>query len=144
VLRARRWFVVAWLAATIAGALDHTIAQALFGRSFDLVLPNLQYGYVMFNKNPRQVAVYSYAGSDGVRHDLADLQRTPAPLYKRARVAINLMAQRDYLADLCFRATRASSDKLTVFVDEYDVDVDARRPQSARSFACDAHALLRQ
>jgi hypothetical protein len=138
---ARRAFVVAWIAASVAGAFGHTIAETLLGRRLELWLPHLKYGYVMFNKNPRQVQVYSYAGEDGVRHDLADLQRTPAPLYKRARVAVNLMLEPDYLAELCFRATRSSTEKLTVFADEYDLDVDARRPGRTRSFDCDAHGL---
>ena len=53
----------------------------------DLGLPNLQYGYVMFNANPRRVPVYTYARADGgERHDLADLDPRPAFGYKRARV----------------------------------------------------------
>ncbi|HZS37794.1 MAG TPA: hypothetical protein VFF06_13245 [Polyangia bacterium] len=138
---ARRAFVAAWIAASIAGALDHTIAESLFGRRFDLVLPHLKYGHVMFNKNPRKLEVYSYAGTDGVRHDLADLQRTPAPLYKRARVALDVMLEPDYLAELCFRAARASAEPLTLFIDEYDLDAGAR-PQRTRTMPCDAHALL--
>lgn len=141
-LLARRSFVTGFVLLGLAGALNHTIAERLFGRRFDLVLPQLKYGFVMFNKNPHQVSVYSYAGADGVRHDLADLVRTPAPFYKRARLAMNLMLERDYLAEVCYRARRA--EKLTVLVDQWDLDVDLHRPQRTDTFPCEAHDLLRR
>ncbi len=141
---ARRAFIAAFVLLGVAGALDHTLAEKLLGERIDLLLPHLKYGYVMFNQNPRQVQVYSYAGADGVRRDLADLVRTPAPLYKRARVAVNIMIRPAYLAELCYRASRRSTEKLTVFVDEYDLAVDSRGPQRTRSFPCDPHAILAQ
>ena len=138
---ARRAFVVGWIVLAVFGALNHTIAERLFGKRFELALPQLEYGYVMFNKNPRQVQVYSYARADGVRHDLADLVRTPSPGYKRARVAIDAAFDPRVLDEICFRATRGSTEKLTFFVDEYDLDVDARAPVRTRALACDAHGL---
>ena len=57
----------------------------LLGRRFDLVLPHLAAGYVMFKENPRTARVYEYARADGERHDLADLVATPSPGYARAR-----------------------------------------------------------
>jgi hypothetical protein len=102
----RRVFIVVWLALTVAGALDHTIAESLFGRRFDLWLPHLKYGHVMFNRNPRTATLFYYAGADGVRHDLADLMPTPAWGYRRARLAISYMTNPDYLKELCLRAHR--------------------------------------
>ena len=143
--KALRTFVVAWVILGIAGALDHTIAEKLFGDRIDLVLPHLQYGYVMFNTNLRKATVLEYAGKDGVRHDLADLVRTPAPGYKRARLVINFITDPMYLAEVCLRATRTTSDSFTFFVSDYDVD-GASPPSAARSTAaiCDAHGLRAQ
>ena len=83
----RRGFVVAWMVVGLAGALNHTIAERLLGRRFDLVLPQLKAGYIMFNVNPRTAKTYEYAGADGVRHDLSELVATPSPGYARAVTA---------------------------------------------------------
>ncbi len=138
----RRVFVVAWVLLSFAGALDHTIAEKLFGRRFDLVLPHLQYGYVMFNLNPRTVRVYEYARADGVRHDLAELVAVPAPGYARARLAIDVAVKPEYLGEVCYRATRASREAYDFFVSEYQVDVDARTPSRTTAMHCDAHGLV--
>ncbi len=137
--RARRAFVVGWLLLVVAGALNHTVALAVFGRRFDLILPHLKYGHVMFNKNPRQVQRYFYSGADGVRHDLADLVITPAPGYQRARLAITMTVKPDYLAELCLRARRAGRGELTFIVE--DIDLDAGTTTSHESL-CGAHGLL--
>ena len=83
--RLTRAFVVAWLVLGVAGALNHTV---LDGR-LALGLPHLQYGYVMFNKNPTRVPVFTYAHRDGQRRHLADLDPRPAPGYARARAAVD-------------------------------------------------------
>ena len=102
----RRAFVVVWIVLAIAGALAHTVAERAVGHTIDLGLPNLQYGYVMFNANPRRVPVYTYARADGERHDLADLDPRPAFGYKRARVA----TRRDVLGDLPARPVQPRAD----------------------------------
>jgi hypothetical protein len=132
--------VVAWLALGLAGALDATIAEKAFGDRVDLFLPHLQYGHVMFAKNPRQVRVYSYAGTDGIRHDLAELVPTPAPGYKRARTALDIESKPDYLLEICYRAVRARGE-LDVIVDEYDVGVNPRAPSRSQTLHCDARGL---
>ena len=137
----RRAFVTAWIVLGVAGALDHTIAQKLFGRRFDLQLPNLRYGHVMFNTNLRTVRVFEYATDDGVRHPLADLMETPAIGYSDARMSIDLLTSSDYLAEVCLRAFRASHAPLTFFGSEYQVDVDPRRPTRTLTLRCDAHGL---
>ncbi len=116
----KRAFIVAWIVLSLAGALDHTIAPRLLGRSFDLHLPHLQYGYVMFNANPRRVPVFTYARADGVRHDLAELEPRPAFGYARARVALDAMFTPIYLRDLCNRALRGPGDAITIHVDGYE------------------------
>lgn len=116
----KRGFIVLWIVLALAGALDHTIAPRLFGRSFDLFLPHLQYGYVMFNANPRRVPVFTYARADGVRHDLADLDPRPAFGYARARVALDAMFTPIYMRDLCNRALRDAADAITIHVDGYE------------------------
>lgn len=116
----KRAFIVAWIVLALAGALDHTIAPRLFGRSFDLRLPHLQYGYVMFNNNPHRVPVFTYARADGIRHDLADLEPRPAFGYARARVALDAMFTPIYLRDLCNRALRGPGDAITIHVDGYE------------------------
>ena len=143
-MRARRAFVVAWIALTIAGALDHTVAEALFGRRFDLFLPHLRNGHVMFNKNLRQVQVLAFTGADGVRHDLADLAATPALGYARARLSINVIIQPDVLAELCLRTQRAAPRELTFLVDDFDLDIDARRPTATHPYRCEKNGRLQR
>lgn len=140
--KARRAFITVWVLLGIAGAMDHTIAENLFGTRFDLWLPHLQYGYVMFNKNPHGPTVYDYAGADGVRHPLADLVRTPAIGYPDAHLAVNALIQADYLKEVCYRATRGSSARYEFLIDHYDMDVDARRPAESLTMSCDAHGLV--
>jgi hypothetical protein len=140
--RARRLFVVAWIALGILGALDQTILPRVLGTHLDLELPHLKYGYVMFNRNPRKVFVYQYAAADGVRHDLADLVETPALGYRRARLAISVLSNHVVLDELCLRATRGVPDRrLTFFVDEYHVGDDPPAPPITHALTCDAHGL---
>ncbi|HEY1692825.1 MAG TPA: hypothetical protein VGG39_11725 [Polyangiaceae bacterium] len=139
--RALRVFVAAWVALGLAGALDHTIAEKVLGHRVDLVLPELRYGYVMFNVNPRIVDVYEYAGADGARHPLADLVPTPAPGYARARVAVDAMLEPLYLREICYRATRSRHEEFDFFVDQYDVDADPRTPAHTTTLHCDLHGL---
>lgn len=139
--RARRAFVAVWVLLGIAGALDHTLAERLLGSRVDLLLPHLKYGYVMFNANPRTVSVYEYAGADGVRHDVADLDPTPAPGYARARLAIDVALQPAYLAEVCLLAARERHAEYDFFVTDYQVDVDPRRPSATTALHCDSHGL---
>ena len=139
--RAGRVFVAVWITLGLAGAVDHTIAEKVLGARVDLLLPHLKYGYVMFNTNPRAVQVYEYARADGVRHDLADLDPTPAPGYARARLAIDAALQPAYPAEVCYRATRAHGEEYDFFISEYQVDVDPRRPSSTTTLHCDLHGL---
>lgn len=134
----KRAFIVAWIALAVAGALDHTVAPRVLGRSFDLVLPHLQYGYVMFNANPRRVPVFTYARADGVRHDLADLEPRPAFGYTRARVALDAMFTPIYLRDLCNRALRGSDDAITIYIDGYQSEVDNEHPAVTQTTECRA------
>jgi len=140
---ATRAFVVAWMALGVAGALDHTIAEKMFGRRFDLWLPHLRYGYVMFDRNPRHAAVFEYVGADGVRHDLADLVATPSLGYKRARLVMNAMTTPMYLSEVCYQATHPAPRELTFVVTEYDIGPSARGPTPTRTttLRCDPHGI---
>lgn len=96
----------------------------------------------MFNRNPRVVPVFEYAGADGVRRPLAELVRVPAFGYKRARTAVNLLLYPQYLGEICRQAAaRRPGEALTFFIDEYDVRRDPRRPARTASYLCDAHGL---
>lgn len=139
---ARRAFVVAWIVLGIAGALNHTVAQKLFDRSFDLELPHLKYGHVMFNRNPHTVPVYEYAGEDGARHHLAELVETPALGYHRTRLDFDVITKPDYLMELCFRTFSRRHEEMTFYADEYDVDVDARKPARTTTYSCGANGLV--
>lgn len=143
-VRARRAFVVAWIVLTVAGALDQTVAERLFGRRFELLLPHLAHGHVMFATNPRRVQVLAYAGTDGVRHDLADLVATPAPGYARARLAVDEIIQPDFIAELCLRTQRRAPRELTFFVDDWDIDVGARRLAGTHAYRCEQNGVLRR
>lgn len=138
-MNSRRAFVVVWIALAIAGALAHTVAERVVGHTIDLGLPNLQYGYVMFNANPRRVPVYTYARADGERHDLADLDPRPAFGYKRARVGLDAMFSATYLRDLCNRALTSRDDAITIFIDGYQVDVDREVPAMSSTEGCRGH-----
>lgn len=136
---ARRVFVAAWILLGLLGALNHTIAEDLFGRRFDLLLPQLRYGYVMFNKNPRTVQIYSYADKDGRRHPLSELSTTPALGYARARLELNLISNPDVLSEVCYRAR---IDKpFSIFVDEFEVDRDPHHPSRSLELRCGDHGL---
>ncbi len=134
--RLRRAFVAAWIALGVAGALNHTIAERWFGGTANLVLPHLQYGYVMFNENPTRVPVFSYARRDGVRHDLADLDPRPAPGYARARSAVDAMLVPLYLRDLCNRGLHAAGDEITIYIDGYDVRTSTTNPSITSTVMC--------
>jgi hypothetical protein len=131
VSKARRPLIVVWMLLSLAGALK-------LGEQGHLVLPHLRYGHVMFNQNLHTVHVYEYAGADGVRHPLADLVATPSLGYHRARLVVNMIIKPDYIREICFRALRASGNQpLTFYIDQYDVDVDARRPSKTETLSCD-------
>lgn len=134
----RRAFVVAWIALGVAGALNHTVAPRLFGATADLGLPHLRYGYVMFNKNPTRVPVFTYAHAGGERHDLADLDPRPAPGYARARSAVDAQIAPLYLRDLCNRGLRSADDAITIYVDGYDVLADTSHPAITSTVVCNA------
>lgn len=138
----RRVFIVAWIVLALAGALDHTIALKTLGRRFDLGLPHLRYGHVMFNSNLRVVQTYQYARKDGVRHDVADLVPTAALGYKRARLAMNILFNPRYLREICFRSLHALDDELTIYIDEYNLDVARGRPTRTFTLRCDVHGLV--
>ena len=139
--RARRIFVAVWILLGLAGALDHTIAEKVLGSRVDLMLPHLKYGYVMFNVNPRTVSVYTYAGADGVRHDLADLLATPAPGYARARVAIDASFQPAYLAEICLRAARSTHREYDFYVESYTVDTGRSTLTGTSVLHCSSRGL---
>jgi hypothetical protein len=139
--RARRVFVAAWILLGVAGALDHTVAQTLLGTRIDLLLPHLRFGYVMFNRNPRTVPVYQYAGRDGVRHDLAQLVPIPAPGYARARLIIDAAVSPPYLREVCRRAGQATKQEYDFFVDTYAVDVGKRTLDGTRVLHCSEQGL---
>lgn len=134
-------FVVVWVVLGVAGAMNHTIAEDLFGERFNLLLPHLEYGYVMFNKNPTDVTVYDYAEADGVRRPLAELVHTPALLYPDARLAVDVAIKPDYLREVCYRATRGSGESYTFLLDRYRVDTQAHHPVQSGALSCDAHGL---
>lgn len=139
--RARRTFVAVWVLLGLAGALDHTIADKVLGSRIDLVLPHLKYGYVMFNVNPRTATVYSYAGPDGIRRDLADLLPTPAPGYARARVAIDATFQPAYLAEICLRAVRSTHQEYDFYIESYEVDPGRNALASTTVLHCSSRGL---
>jgi len=136
--RLRRGFVVAWIVLGVAGALDHTIAERYLGGTVNLVLPHLQYGYVMFNNNPTRVPVFTYARADGERHPLSDLDPRPAPGYATARAAVDATLASSYLRDLCNRALRSRDDEITIYIDGYDVLVDNEHPAISSTVRCNA------
>jgi hypothetical protein len=141
VVTERRWFIVAWIALSVLGAMNHTIAEKLLGSRFDLVLPHLKYGHVMFNKNLRVVHTYEYSGPDGVRHDLVDLVQTPAIGYRRSRLAISVILKRMYLNELCYRAFKSRKEPLRFYIHEYNIDVDPKKPANTTTLTCDLHGL---
>jgi hypothetical protein len=140
--KARRVFIVVWVALGIAGALDQTVVPAIFGGRVDLLLPHLKYGHVMFNLNPHVATVYDYAGDDGVRRPLAELVHTPAFAHADSRLALNVILEPNYLREVCYRATRGTRAHYTFFVDDYDIDKDPRHPARSTTSSCDAHGLV--
>jgi hypothetical protein len=131
----RRGFVAVWIALSLAGALK-------LGAGGWLLLPHLRYGHVMFNKNPSTVTITEYAREDGVRHPIAELMTTPSLGYHRARAAVNLMIKPEFLLELCFRTLRSSGNRpFDIFVDEYDVLSDPRRPARSHTVRCEERAF---
>jgi hypothetical protein len=140
---ARRAFVAAWILLGILGALNHTVAERTAGRRWDLALPHLRYGYVMFNENPRTVRTFEYARPGGERRPLAELVPSTSLGYSRARLAITVAQKPIYLAEVCLKLHLPAGQELTFYVDEYQVDVDPRRPARTFTYRCDAHGLAR-
>lgn len=96
----KRVAIAGWLVLTVMGALNHTLLPGILPRPLTTALPNLRYGYVMFNRNMPEVGVLSYRDGGEYRH-ISDWIRTPAPGYKDARATINLLLIPDYLNYLC-------------------------------------------
>jgi len=139
----RRAFVAGWILLGLLGALDHTIAEKVLGRRFDLRLPHLRYGYVMFNENPHQVMVFEYARDDGEHRNLAELVAIPALGYKRTRVAMNLMLKPSWIDEICYRALKREPDAhFSFFAREFDIDVDRDKPARVHAFDCTPHGLV--
>lgn len=138
---ARRALVVGWVVLGVLGALDHTLAERVFGRRFDLGLPHLKYGWVMFNHNPRTISVYRYTGADGTPHDLADLVATPAPGYARARLLVDALTEPQTLSEVCFRATRRTGETYDFVIDDYETDPGQSRLVGTRTLHCTTHGL---
>lgn len=132
--RLTRAFVVAWLVLGVAGALNHTLLDG----QLTLVLPHLQYGYVMFNRNPTVVPVFTYAHAGGERRDLAELDPRPAPGYARARAAVDATLTPLYLRDLCNRGLTSVDDEITIYVDGFDVTRDNATPIKSSTVTCNA------
>jgi hypothetical protein len=128
--RARRLFVVAWLALVLAGALH-----------LDVGLPFTKYPHVMFNRNLRSAQVYTFARADGARHDLAELVPTPALGYRRARIALDLIIKPARLAELCAHAMQTEPAPLTFFVEQWRIEPGARQLERTTTLRCDANGL---
>lgn len=117
----RRSFVVFWFIAGLAGALNHGVALTVFGRRFDLELPHLRYGYVMFNRIPREISVLQYVTTSGERGYLADLVATPALGYRRARLAMDAWVGLPYIEQVCRRVQRDSANGFRVVSQTYQI-----------------------
>lgn len=95
-------FALVWVALTVAGALNHTLVRGFLAPTgLYHVLPNLRYGYVMFNRNPVEIPVISYRTAAGEWKNVKELVATPAPFYKTTRTAVNVWIDAEYLVHLC-------------------------------------------
>jgi hypothetical protein len=137
VKRLRRAFIVVWILLGLGGALG-------LGRGGRLVLPHLLYPHVMFNQHLRTVWVHEYAGPDGVRHPLAELVPNTSLGYARARLFINLFFAPDYRLEVCLRALHRGGGPYTFYTDEYQVDVDPRRPARTTAFRCEEDVFRKE
>ena len=133
---AGRGLLALWLLLSVLGALNQTVALLVFGRRFDLLLPHLSAGYVMFVEIPRTIEIHSYVDAQGDKHSIADLVKTPAPFYKRARTEANLAMAPGLLHDIC-REQAAS----TFLIEEYKLNFHPERPYRSTTLSCDAQGL---
>ena len=136
----RRSFVVAWLALAIAGALSHTIWPNLISPQSSLIqwLPHLKYGYVMFNKMPRQLPVMTYTRDEpgfGPARPIAAMIQTPAPGYDVARTALNMLFAPDFLPHLC--KTNPKADGATFNMEFFQIGPPAKKIRTMRHLCRD-------
>ena len=135
-------FVVAWIAlGRRRRARPHDRAARL-GRTIDLRLPHLQYGYVMFNANPRRVPVfYLRARRRRPPRSRPSSIRDPAFGYASARASrIDAMFTRSTCATCatarCVRATTRSRSTSTAF--RVDLERDTPAMTSTVTLRCPA------
>lgn len=62
--------------------------------------------------------------------------------YSAPRFPIRVLAAQDYVKEICYRATRGSTQFIPFFIDEYDMDVSPRRPVNVVTLRCTPHGLL--
>ena len=136
--RLQRAFIVAWIALALAGALDHTIAQRVLGRTIDLRLPHLQYGYVMFNANPHRVPVLTYAHAGGERHDAAELDPARRSAMRARASRSTRCSTRSTCATSATATCASKDDAITIYVDGYDIDLNRDKPTITSTVTCDA------
>lgn len=132
----RRVFIVGWLVAGLAGALNHGIALKVLGHRFDLVLPHLRYGYVMFNHIPRDITVVQYLTPSGEKRLLSDLVDTPALGYESARLSMDAMNGRRYLEQICRSASGRSLTHLRLISEEYEISPGQSRQRGSAERDC--------
>ena len=86
----RRFFIVLFLGAAILGAIRHTLAPGLYSSRgwVTTLLPQLAWGYVMFNRMPLDVSVVFYRKAGGVYAPAAELLPTASLGYSEARLAL--------------------------------------------------------
>lgn len=140
--RARALAVGLWLGASILGALNQTVAPMLLGRSFDLALPHLKQGYVMFVKIPRTIAMHDVLRGDGSRTSIADIVSPRAYLYPRARIETDLGMNPDLLPQICRLHARRTGETTTFLVEEYRLLLHPERPRRTTALRCDDTGLI--
>ena len=130
----RRGVLTVWLVACVMGALNHTVAEAVFGTRLDLPLPNQKYGYVMFNRTPRVIQVTKVLDDNGEERFVDALVATPTLLYKRARWALNLSLNPGLITALCRQA--ALDRPVTLVTEEYAVAAKTKGALRTRRLRC--------
>lgn len=132
-------FIVVWLVLILLGALNHNIFPKLGGRIDAPQLPHLRYGYVMFNRSPPVVPVIHYQPWPSREWiHISDLVNTPAPLYKRSRVLIDILFTNfDYMLALCARGPGTQD---AIFRVERHAPAHPERKQVDR-YVCHEHRL---
>jgi len=136
-LPARYLLALLWAALILLGAVNHTLLPRLLHRHVNLLLPNLRYGYVMFNIIPTSASVVEFRVDDSSRNwSLSELSDIQTPGYARTRVLMDVFTAPKYLDELCLRRQARTGSPVSIVTHTYQINGGKPRMTGSVVHAC--------